>query len=134
MSERETDIQTDIWAALNQRPDVRVFRNSVGLGYVGKAHFSPGQVTLKQFRKVHFGLRLGSSDLIGWKSVTIRPEDVGKRVAVFVSIEVKRLGETPDDDQKNWLARVRESGGITGVATTTEEASQIINGGIHAAH
>jgi hypothetical protein len=125
--ERETDIQTDIWAALNGRPDVRMFRNSVGLGYVGKPKFlKGGGVLIKPFRKVHFGLRPGSADLVGWKSVAVTADMVGKRIAVFACIEVKRLGETLDKDQQNWQWQVAVAGGISGCAHSVEEAKSVL--------
>lgn len=69
--------------------------------------------TLDLMRKVRAGLDVdGSSDLIGWRSVIITPDMVGKKVAVFVACEVKtekgRLSET----QEKFINNVRAAGGI----------------------
>ena len=85
-------------------------------------------------RPVRFGLandspalnaQIKSSDLIGWRCVTITPDMVGQRIAQFASIECKAPGWrlTPGDArghaQKRWLDLVRDSGGhglfVTGV-------------------
>jgi hypothetical protein len=130
MSERK--IQQDIFALANSRPDVRLFRNSVGLGYVGRAVFPstgqfPGAVVIRPFRKVHFGLRPGSADLVGWKTVTITPDMVGKKVAVFLSIETKSETGTLDDEQLNWLRQVQSHGGIAAMAKTEAAARVVID-------
>lgn len=41
-------------------------------------------------------------------------------------IEVKLQGETPRDDQKQFIKAMRESGAIAGVAHSIEEAYEII--------
>lgn len=97
----------------------RVFRNQVGEGWYGKTRFAGkgpifGKpiVTIENPRRLVAGLCVGSSDLIGWQSIEIRPEMVGQRVAVFTAIEGK-TGRTPtSDEQDNFLEAVREAGGI----------------------
>jgi hypothetical protein len=52
---------------------------------------------------------------------------VGKRVAVFTSLEVKReKGGRESDQQKNWKSVVAENGGIAIVARSEDEAMQAI--------
>jgi hypothetical protein len=74
----ETDIQQRIRLAVGTRSDLRLFRNNTGT--------LPDPRT---GRPVQFGLARGSADLIGWRTITITPEMVGQRVAIFTSIEVK---------------------------------------------
>lgn len=82
----------------------RLFRNNVGRLRVGD-------------RYVTYGLCVGSSDLIGWRSVTIGPEHVGRTLAVFVAIEAKLPGNTPTVEQRAFLEAVRAAGGEARVLT-----------------
>jgi hypothetical protein len=74
---------------------------------------------------VRYGLQPGSSDLIGWRTVTITPEMVGQQVAVFTSIEVKTATGRVKPEQKLWLDKVQAAGGIAGVARSVEDALRI---------
>jgi hypothetical protein len=70
----------------------------------------------------------GSSDALGLHSITITPEMVGFRIAVFVAIEAKDQGQlTPA--QRTFLTVVHEAGGIAGVAHSVDEARQILDRG-----
>lgn len=111
----ETELQQRIRLALGTRPDTRLFRNQVGQ--------LPDPRT---GRPVQFGLARGSADLIGWRTVTITPEMVGTRVAVFTSLEVKTPTGRLTPAQHNWLGAVRGAGGIAGVARSVGDAFQIV--------
>jgi hypothetical protein len=74
---------------------------------------------------VRYGLQPGSSDLIGWRTVTITPEMVGQQVAVFTSIEVKTPTGRVKPEQQQWLDAVQAAGGIAGVARSVEDALRI---------
>lgn len=95
--------------------DVRLFRNNTG-----RLQNAMGEY-------VHFGLHIGSSDLIGWKTILVSPRDVGRELAVFVSIEVKdeKRGRLTAA-QNFWLEAVRSAGGIAGIARSVEDASRIL--------
>ena len=108
----ELAVQNRIRLALSRGP-VRLFRNNTG--------------ALKDIngRLVRFGLCQGSSDLIGWRTVTITPEMVGQQLAVFAAIEVKDRGRaTPD--QERFISIVKGSGGLAGVAQNTAQAQAIL--------
>jgi hypothetical protein len=75
---------------------------------------------------VRYGLQPGSSDLIGWRTVTITPEMVGQQVAVFTSIEVKTPTGRIRPEQQHWLDAVQAAGGIAGVARSVEDALRIV--------
>ncbi|MGB7568377.1 MAG: hypothetical protein WBM07_10975 [Chitinivibrionales bacterium] len=123
----ESPIQNKIMLALGGRPDVRIFRNNVGNGFFGKAFEESGRcITLIDYRRVQFGLAVGSSDLIGFKSVTITPDMVGRRVAVFLSPEVKKPGATGKTHQKDWRDMVNGFGGISGIVKSVEEAQELV--------
>ena len=115
MSNAETDLQQRIRLALGLRSDLRLFRNQVGQ--------LPDP---KTGRPVQFGLARGSADLIGWRTVTITPEMVGRRLAVFTSIEVKTPTGRLTPAQHAWLGVVRGAGGIAGVARSVGDSLQII--------
>jgi hypothetical protein len=110
----ETSIMQNIRLQLGGRPDVRLYRNNVGA------------CTDKTGRLVTFGLCPGSSDLIGWRSVTVTPQMVGKRVAVFLSIEVKAPGAYTHPkrlaSQLAFLDAVKRAGGLAGMVTSPEQA------------
>ena len=76
-------------------------------------------------RLVRFGLCKGSSDLIGMKSVTVTPEMVGQKVAIFTAIEVKTASGKPTPEQLNFVNRVKELGGIAGIARSVEDVLAI---------
>lgn len=111
----ETDLQQRIRLALGTRSDLRLFRNQVGQ--------LPDPRT---GRPVQFGLARGSADLIGWRTVTITPEMVGQRIAVFTSLEIKTPTGRLAPAQRNWLHAVDQAGGIAGVARSVSDALQIV--------
>lgn len=89
---------------------VAIFRNQVGALRDAKD------------RLVRFGLCKGSSDLIGWRSVLVTPEMVGRRVAVFVACEVKAPDGHATTEQMNFLERVHTAGGIDMLVRSPQEA------------
>ena len=108
----ELAVQNSIRLALG-RGLVRLFRNNTG--------------ALKDIngRLVRFGLCQGSSDLIGWRTVTITPEMVGQDIAQFVAIEVKDRGRATAE-QVRFIEVVRDAGGLAGVARSVEDAKAIL--------
>ena len=120
----ETAVSAQIALALSSVPGVVTFRNNVGA------------VKSEDGRFVRFGLCPGSSDRIGWVSVVVTPDMVGKRVAVFLGVEAKTPGGRTDPkrlaDQTNFIGRVLEAGGFAGFASSPEQALRIIgHGGDH---
>jgi hypothetical protein len=63
--------------------------------------------------------------LIGILPITITPEMIGKRIGVFVALEVKTPKGKPTEEQINFIQRVRELGGFAGVARSVDEALNI---------
>lgn len=116
MANAETDIQQRIRLAVGTRSDLRLFRNQVGQ--------LPDPRT---GRPVQFGLARGSADLIGWRTITITPDMVGQRLAVFTSLEVKTPTGRLTPAQHNWLGAVRSAGGVAGVARSVGDALQIVS-------
>lgn len=122
-----TGLMRRIMSATGSLPGVRLFRNNVGVGWVGQVtRRRDGSVVIRNARPLHAGLFKGSGDLIGWTSHVIRPEDVGREVAIFTSIEVKDGSGRTDEGQDNWAMRVREAGGIAGVARSEQDAIELV--------
>lgn len=86
----------------------RVFRNQVG------------RYQLLDGTYISSGLCVGSSDLIGWKTVQVTPEMVGKKMAVFVAIECKSDNGRLTTEQKNFIETVLNSGGIAFVVRPSD--------------
>ena len=96
-------------------PGVRLFRNNCG--------------ALKDAdgRLIRFGVaNPGGSDMIGWRSVVVTPDMVGQKIAVFLAIEVKGERGRATDEQRNFIARVKADGGLSGVARCVDDAMGII--------
>jgi len=90
-------------------------------------------------RLVRFGLgnespnqAYRSSDLIGFTEITITPEMVGKKIAVFTAVEVKKENWKPDykdqreTHQRNFIDWVKSKGGIAGMVKSVDEFIAII--------
>lgn len=131
-SEREAErsIQNRILLACS-RGMTRLFRNNIGLGWVGKSKrferrevvtLHPGDVVVRKARPLHAGLCEGSADLIGWRVVEITPDMVGARVALFVSVEVKSELGRVETEQRNWHDQVSEAGGVAVIARSVDDA------------
>jgi hypothetical protein len=126
MSEQNT--QQSIRLALSSG-DSRVFRQNVGLAWSGSSvvRLPNGKVLIEDARPIHVGLCKGSSDLIGWKTVTITPDMVGSQVAVFLAVEVKGPKTRISPEQTNFIDRVASAGGLAGIARSVEDALKITN-------
>ena len=111
MANPETELQQRIRLALGLQRDLRIFRNQVGQ--------LPDPRT---GRPVQFGLARGSADLIGWRTITITPDMVGRRIAVFTSLEVKTPNGRLSPQQRNWFDAVQRAGGIAAVVRSTQDA------------
>jgi hypothetical protein len=113
MANNETYIQQTMLPAISHG-NVRVFRNNVGA-----LKTETGQL-------VRFGLEKSSSDLIGFRSIEITPDMVGKTIAQFVSIEIKTEKGKPTDGQKRWLDMILKFGGIAGVCRSIDDARALL--------
>ena len=79
---------------------------------------------------IRFGLCKGSSDLIGWTPVTITQAMVGKRLAVFTAVEVKKNKHgsyRATEDQLRFISAVNRNGGIGLVADCNEDLDAAVN-------
>ncbi len=109
----EQQVVQQVRATLSNGP-VRLFRNN------------SGALQDRNGTWVKYGLAVGSSDLIGLKSVTITPDMVGSTVAVFVALEGKSATGRTTEEQDAFLAMVRKAGGIAGVFRSLDDAKGIL--------
>ena len=107
----ESDFMRQIMLLATQA-GARVFRNNVGLAWMGKKSRQGSTVTIQGAVPVKFGLCVGSSDLIGWVPVT--------------AIETKghRTGITPE--QVNFLSQVANGGGIAIISREQHDTERIL--------
>lgn len=110
MAKEESNISKRIMLQLSK--SCRVFRNNVGL------------FTTNTGAKVKTGLCKGSSDLIGWHTVVITPGMVGKKIGIFLAVEVKSSKGRASEGQLNFIDKVNESGGIAFIARSDLEAQR----------
>ena len=97
------------------------------MGWQGRSKQTPqGDRLIVEPRPLHAGLCKGSSDLIGWTPIEITPEMVGKKLAIFTAVEVKKPGGRVSKEQLNFMRRVNEDGGIAGIATNETEAVNLV--------
>lgn len=127
MKELESNVQARILLGVGALPQTRLFRQNVGQAWAGEAIKSGNIVTIKNPRPLVAGLCKGSSDLIGWTTVVVTPEMVGKPLAVFTAIECKTASGKPTPEQVNFIERVQEAGGFAGVARSVDDALEIIS-------
>lgn len=135
---REKVVLRSAWLALGALS--RVFRVNTGTAWLSGAgpvqRLQDGSVLVPAARPVALGLGMpdgkplvGTSDLLGWTTVTVTPEMVGCRAAIFTAIETKETGGGKKrDEQRNFVDQVRLAGGIAGFAASAEEAVSIVRG------
>lgn len=118
--EGETNKAIAQWRAL--KPGLVLERNKRRLAVVGRKDNG------EEIRVMLGWDKDGSADWIGWQSIVVTPEHVGKRLAVFVGIEAKRAeGGTLQPNQREFIRALSEAGGIAGVARNAEDAERILN-------
>lgn len=128
--EKEKDIEEAIRLAMPE--NVRIFRNNTGMGWAGESHRTKtGDMLIKKPYPLRAGLCKGSSDEIGWTTIEITADMVGKKIAVFTALEVKKKTGKARKEQLNFLNNVIKSGGIAGIVRSAEEAVKLVTGWRH---
>jgi len=114
MPQSEQAIQQSIILAHSKGP-TRLLRNNCG------------QCQTKDGRVIRYGVgNPGGSDLIGFHTVTITPDMVGRQVAVFTALEVKTPTGRATEQQQRFLAMVEAHGGIAGIARSVADAGAFL--------
>ena len=86
-----------------------------------------GDIVIRKARPLHAGLCEGSSDLIGWTTVQITPDMVGKKVAIFTGVECKSKKGKASEEQKNFDKVVKNNGGISVIAKTVDDYREVVD-------
>jgi hypothetical protein len=123
---KELELQNRIRKRLSASGRTVTWRNNVGTGWVGDVNrLTDGSILLKNPRPLQAGLCRGSSDLIGITEVTVTPEMVGKKLAIFTALEVKTPSGRVSPDQMNFIHQVLKSGGLAGIVRSESDAIKI---------
>lgn len=100
-----------------------------------------GAFTDESGRVVFFGLgniskkhsdNIKSSDLIGFRRVTITPQMVGQTVAIFTAVEVKRSDWKPsktckrEKAQMAFISWIQACGGVAGFANSVDSFKRLL--------
>lgn len=110
----------------------RIFRQNTGTGWAGEffkppmetnVRITPRDVLVRNARPLRAGLCTGSSDLIGWQSITITEDMIGKKVAIFTAIEVKYGSTRTTEEQKRFIESVNNSGGVGKIVRSLDEVA-----------
>lgn len=112
MPKHEREVVAEILKGPASRPGVVLWKNPVGQARLGVPERCPCCGARLPGRVVRYGLATGSSDLVGIVSVEISPEMVGSRIGRFFSVECKRPGQRPRNDQRQWMDVVDSFGGL----------------------
>ena len=129
---KESNLMRLIMIAAGKLRNVRLFRNNTGQAWQGSKKIFEERngrriLILYDPRPIDAGLCEGSSDLIGWTTVTVTPEMVGQKVAIFTALEVKNeIKSVASAKQINFLTVIRENGGLAGLARSTDEATRLL--------
>lgn len=108
----------------------RIFRQNKGAGWYGKflkppmstsAIINPSDVLIRDAKPMRAGMCPGNTDLVGWTTITIEPEHIGKRLAIFTAIECKTDTLPGSPDRKKFVESVRLAGGFTRVITSIKD-------------
>ena len=111
----EADVNADIREWAKSQPRVVLYRNS------------RGSVQLENGGVIRYGVGPnGGSDWLGYQSVLVTEDMVGRTIAVFIAIEAKRPGKYGTTPQDEFCAEVREAGGRAGVVHSTEELARVL--------
>lgn len=112
----EREIQQQIRQALGLERDLVLWRNAMGFAEV---------IDGNGLRKLHYGLGVGSADLLGILRVPVvdtrAPHGI-RAIGRFVGLEVKRPGEKLRPEQVTWAELVRGFGGFTTIVRSVDEA------------
>lgn len=127
MNKSEHDIQNEIRVAIGAEQSATLFRANVGEAWTGTlAANNLNRVIIEDARRFRSGLPIGFPDLFGFRTIEITPEMVGKKVAVFAFIEVKKPGGRTSKAQEKMHTFLRNAGAVGGVARSAKEAIELL--------
>lgn len=132
MSRTEANVSGD-GAVTVSKEGGKSFRNNVGGAWTGKKvkeYTKNGKryAVIENPRWITFGLFKGSGDRIGWKSITVTADMVGKKFAQFLSLEFKDEKGRARKDQITWHENVWRDGGLTGFCRNDDDVRRVLSG------
>lgn len=96
----------------NLSPDERLFKINAGMGYQGQiVRRESGLLILKNPRVLH-AAPTSWPDLCGWTTVTVTPEMIGQKVAIFTGEEIKAGKDRLSGGQRKFGSLIEKMGGI----------------------
>lgn len=107
----EHDIQNSIRIALAHR-NIYTERMNAGKFWGGKVLAHDGRHLVLDNPTQVIGAAPGTADLVGFRPLQVTPDMVGKTIAQFVAIEVKKPGERPRENQLRYLRMINQRGGV----------------------
>lgn len=111
MGQKEKNLQIQTESKLT--PWQRLWRVNAGQGWVGRILESRSDYIKISYPQPFYGMPKGTPDMIGFDSIIITPDMVGKRVAVFVGEELKATEKDKlKPKQINFKNLIVEMGGI----------------------
>lgn len=119
--EKESNIQRKMMLKLSNSGS-RIFRNNVGKAWIGDKYEKFGSdILVFNARRFHAGLGVGTSDLVGWTPITITPDMVGKKLAVFTGVECKASKNSKATaHQSMFIDAVNDAGGLGIISSNPE--------------
>ena len=95
----------------NLPENMRMFRTNSGMGWAGKSVRKGDMIIIKNPFPLHC-MPEGWPDITGWETVTITPDMVGQKIAVFSVVEVKTGRLKLSDEQNKFKDLIQRMGGI----------------------
>ncbi len=108
MGYKERDIINEY--LLNLPENMRMFRTNSGMAWAGKSVRKGDITAIKNARPFH-GMPEGWPDITGWETVTITPDMVGQKIAIFSVVEVKTGRLKLSDKQNKFKSLIEKMGG-----------------------
>lgn len=94
----------------NLKDNQRFFRINAGMGWVGQYTKNNNMLIIKNPRPLYAAPE-GWPDITGWETVTITPDMVGQKIAVFSVVEVKTGSLKLSEKQNRFKELILKMGG-----------------------
>lgn len=111
---KESNVQKLVMCRLSEL-DCTPFRNNVGAYKNANGDF------------IRYGVGgKGGSDIIGATTITVTPEMVGHKIAVFTAPEVKTKKGRLREGQQEFIDLINSIGGISGIVRSEEDVDKML--------
>lgn len=129
-NQAEHKIQNDIRVYISENHLGTFFRANVGTGWVGRTYINESNNCLRILhpRRFSTGLPDGFPDLFGFREITVTPEMVGQKIAVFCGLEIKSPHGALRKKQRLMLDYMAQNHCYCGVARSVNDAERILSG------